>query len=24
MVGLLRMARNVIPADQLWLNPNCG
>ncbi len=24
MIGLLRKAQNVIPADQLWVNPDCG
>lgn len=24
MVDLLRKAKNVIPADQLWVNPDCG
>ena len=24
MIELLRKAQNVIPANQLWVNPDCG
>jgi 5-methyltetrahydropteroyltriglutamate--homocysteine methyltransferase len=24
MVGLLKKAQDVIPASQLWVNPDCG
>jgi 5-methyltetrahydropteroyltriglutamate--homocysteine methyltransferase len=24
MIGLLKKAQDVIPASQLWVNPDCG